>query len=348
MDHRCTETCSICGLVPVAPNLKRSARVITESPSMREVLKRAARFAGSDAPVVVLGETGSGKEVVARILHSNSPRAKHPFVAVNVAALPAELLESELFGHSKGAFTGAATARRGLFEEASGGTLFLDEIGEMPLPLQAKLLRALQDGEVRRLGENRAFAVDVRIVCATHRDPAERVQQGLFREDLYFRLKVLSLKVPPLRERLEDILPLAYQFLAEERTVATGFTSDAQHRLLSYPWPGNVRELQNAVKHGAALATGSEVQTEDLPDEVRLGKAPGKLGIESGQADKALTQKDLRSLAAVEQSHILHVLDACGGSQAEAARILGIARNTLWRKLRGYGPTPSQSELTHD
>ena len=294
---------------------------------MQELLKRTSRFAPSDAPVAILGETGTGKEVVARTLHANSERAGKPFVAVNVAALPAELLESELFGHGKGAFTGAAGPRRGLFEEASGGTLFLDEIGEMALPLQAKLLRALQDGEVRRVGENRSFAVDSRIVCATHRDPAERVRQGLFREDLYFRLKVLTLHVPPLRERREDVLPLARQFLAEERRHLEGFSPAAEKKLLSHPWPGNVRELQNAVRHGAALASGPLVELEDLPEELHRGGA---------SARPALAGPDLRALADVEREHILRVLDACGGSQTEAARILGIGRNTLWRKLRGY------------
>jgi len=294
---------------------------------MQQLLKRVARFAISDAPVVMLGETGTGKEVIARTLHANGLRASKPFVAVNVAALPAELLESELFGHGKGSFTGAASARRGLFEEANGGVLFLDEVGEMPLPLQAKLLRALQDGEVRRVGENQAFAVDVRVVSATHRDLAELVRQGTFREDLYFRLKVLTVNVPPLRERKEDILPLAQLFLEEERRAPAAFSKEAQERLLAHAWPGNVRELQNAVKHGAALATGPEVEGDDLPDE--LGAA-GILG------RGAATAVELKPLAEVEREHILSVLDACDGSQVEAARVLGIARNTLWRKLRAF------------
>ncbi|MCB1155810.1 sigma-54-dependent Fis family transcriptional regulator, partial [bacterium] len=174
----------------------------------------------------------------------------------------------------KGAFTGAGSARRGLFEAADKGTLFLDEIGEMPLPLQAKLLRALQDGEVRRVGENHSFAVEVRVVSATHRDLASRVREGVFREDLYYRLKVLALEMPPLRERGDDILLLACQFLAEEGTQARGFTAAAKRRLLDYAWPGNVRELQNAVKHGAALATGAEVRDDDLPDALKPSSAP--------------------------------------------------------------------------
>ncbi len=299
---------------------------------MQDLLKRVARFAPSEAPVVVLGETGTGKEVISRVLHANGPRADRRFVAVNVAALPGELLETELFGHGKGAFTGAGSARQGLFEEADGGTLFLDEIAEMPLALQAKLLRALQDGEVRRVGESRAFAVDARIVCATHRDLGERVRQGLFREDLYFRLKVLTLSVPPLRERREDILPLARRFLLAEKRHDLAFSREAEARLLAHRWPGNVRELENVVKHGAALADGAEIAPRDLPDEVG---APESRAASSPQGAAHV----MRSLAEVEREHIERVLEACEGSQVEAARVLGIARNTLWRKLRGYGET---------
>lgn len=297
---------------------------------MHALMKRLARFAKSDAPVVVLGETGTGKEVMARTLHNNSPRASKPFVAVNVAALPADLLESELLGHSKGAFTGALSAKRGLVEEASGGTLFLDEIAEMPLSLQAKLLRVLQDGEVRRVGETKPFAVDVRIVCATHRNLRALVDSGSFREDLYFRLDVLTLRVPPLRERPEDILPLAYQMLASERRVIRGFSKEAEARLLAHAWPGNVRELANAVQHGVALAQGPLVEPDDLPEGLGRLASPHK---KEGEA----VSGGLVPLADIEKAHILHVLDACEGSQTEAAKILGIARNTLWRKLRSYG-----------
>jgi two-component system response regulator HydG len=319
--------CNVCGLVPLAPRLKGATHVIAKSTSMQAVLKRAARFAASEAPVAILGETGTGKEVVARVLHANSARRRKPFVAVNVAALPAELLESELFGHGRGAFTGAAAARSGLFEAADGGTLFLDEIGEMPPALQAKLLRALAtEGEVRRVGESRSFAVDVRVVCATHQDLAERVRQRAFREDLYYRLKVLTLEVPPLRERRDDLLPLAAHLLAREKTAARGFSARASERLLGYAWPGNVRELENVVKHGAALATGPEVREADLPDELVM---PAR----AARRDRGA----LRTLAEVEREHVLRVLDACGGSQSDAARVLGIARNTLWRKLRSLG-----------
>ncbi|HMR73634.1 MAG TPA: sigma-54 dependent transcriptional regulator [Polyangiaceae bacterium] len=324
MEHnRCGPKCDVCGLLQSVRGVRRPARVVAQSEAMQQVLRRAARFAPTDAPVVVLGETGSGKEVVARVLHQNSARSTKSLIAVNVAALPAELLESELFGHAKGAFTGATQARPGLFSEADGGTLFLDEIAELPMPLQPKLLRALQDGEIRRVGDSRSFAVDVRIVCATHRDLAERVRTGHFREDLYYRLKVLTLKVPPLRQRGQDILPLARSFLAEENhATATGFSKSATTRLIEYPWPGNVRELQNAVRHGAALSRGEAIEEQDLPEEL--------------QRRPAAAPAELVSLADAERSHILAVLAACGDSQSEAARVLGIGRNTLWRKLRRY------------
>ncbi|MFO0554646.1 MAG: sigma-54 dependent transcriptional regulator [Polyangiaceae bacterium] len=334
-------TCPSCGLIPLVPRLTGATELVAASPGMQSVLRRVARFAGSDAPVAVLGETGTGKEVIARVLHANSARASAPFVPVNVAALPAELLESELFGHGKGAFTGATNARRGLFEAAEGGTLFLDEVAELPLALQAKLLRALQDGEIRRVGENEPFAADVRIVCATHRDLAEHVKQGSFREDLYYRIKVLSVVVPPLRERREDILPIATHLLSKERTTAKAFTADAESALLSYAWPGNVRELHNAVKHGAALAIGPLVDSADLPDEVL---SPTSTAPRSGAPQLREGALTLRSLAEVEREHILATLDACGGSQAEAARVLGVARNTLWRKLREYGRSTEQRD----
>jgi two-component system response regulator HydG len=303
--------------------------MVTASSTMQALLKLVARFADSDAPVAVLGETGTGKEVVARLLHANSARAGQPFVAVNVAALPSELLESELFGHGKGAYTGASSAREGLFEAANGGTLFLDEIGEMPPALQAKLLRVLQDGEVRRIGENTAFAVDARIICATHRDLAERVRKGTFREDLFYRLKVLTLHVPPLRARRDDIIPLAEHFLAQEKRNAQSFSTDAKARLLSYSWPGNVRELQNVVKYAAAVATDTQVHESDLPDEVRSASMTRGHGRSNGS-------NALLTLAEAERRHILSVLDACGGSQRQAADVLGVARNTLWRKIRRY------------
>jgi two-component system response regulator HydG len=299
--------------------------MVAESPVMRALLARAAAMARSDAPIVLQGETGTGKEVLAQALHATSPRAERRFVAVNCGALPSELMESELFGHVRGAFSGAVADKPGLFEEAHGGTLFLDEVGDLPLPLQVKLLRALQDGEVRRVGATRPAAVDARILTATHRDLRGLVQRGEFREDLYYRLKVFSLTLPPLRERREDILPLARQLIALGGAAATGFSAAAEAALLEYPWPGNIRELANAVRHGAALARGAAVDLEDLPDEVRAPVPRASAG-----------DPVRRPLAQVERDHVLAVVAACGGRQAEAARVLGIARNTLWRKLESY------------
>ena len=322
------ERCEVCGLVPVIETARGRSRIVARSAAMHALFRRAARFASAEAPVVILGESGTGKEVVARALHGNSSRRDRPFLAVNVAALPGELLESELFGHVRGAFTGASAAKRGLFEAADGGTLFLDEIAEMPLALQAKLLRVLQDGEIRRVGDIRPFAVDVRVVCATHRELGEQVRRGLFREDLYYRLKVLTLRVPPLRERTDDILPLAEQFVRDEGHPEARLTPEAARVLVSYAWPGNVRELASALKHGIALASGGTIRPEDLPEELlRRAPVPGA---------SAAAGPDLRPLVDVEREHILQVLSACQGSQAEAARILGIGRNTLWRKLRRF------------
>jgi two-component system response regulator HydG len=291
---------------------------------MQELLRRASTVAGADAPVVLRGESGSGKEVVARAIHANSPRRAKPFVAINCAALPTELLESELFGHSKGAFTGAIAEHVGLFEAAHQGILFLDEIAEMPLQLQAKLLRAVQDGEIRRVGGARTFSVDVRILCATHQDLGQAVRERRFREDLYFRLKVFTLVVPPLRERKTDIIPMALMFLRQEAGAARRFTSRATATLERYSWPGNVRELQSAVKHGVVFAGNGDIDTQHLPEEL---SAPGR----------PASTSPLASLVEVERAHIERVLEHCGGHQAEAARILGIGRTTLWRKLRELG-----------
>jgi DNA-binding NtrC family response regulator len=329
MEH---ETCSVCGLDPVVGEAGRASRIVARSPAM---LRRAAQFAYANAPVVILGESGTGKEVVARALHGTSPRRSAPFVAVNVAALPAELLESELFGHARGAFTGAATVKKGLFEAAHGGTLFLDEIGEMPLSLQAKLLRVLQDGQVRRVGETRSFTIDARIVCATHRDLAGLIARGLFREDLYYRLNVLRLVVPPLRQRPEDVVPLAESFVAEEGKAELLFTAQAKRALQEHAWPGNVRELANAVKHGVALARGSAIDLEHLPEELASARPP---------PTQAQPSRALRPLADVEREHVLRVLEACGGSPLEAARVLGIGRSTLWRKMRAYDGEPARGE----
>ncbi len=318
--------CKLCRLLPESPQGRKCARLVARSPAMRQLLQRASTVANTDASVVLRGESGSGKEVVGRALHANSARKLKPFIAVNCAALPGELLESELFGHAKGAFTGAQVARKGLFETADGGTLLLDEVAEMPLPLQAKLLRVLQDGEVRRVGESQPVHVDVRILCATHQNLQQCVREKRFREDLFFRLKVFTLVVPPLRERTEDIPMLAGMFLEQEGHRA-GFSAKAMAAMGKYPWPGNVRELQNAVKHGAVLSQGAVIELEHLPEELSLPMV----------APPPPDEGELVTLEEAERRHVLRVLEACGGQQVDAARVLGIGRTTLWRKMKGYG-----------
>jgi len=315
----------VCRLLPETPQGRRCARLVSRSEVMQTLLRKASTVANTDASVVLQGESGSGKEVVARALHANSARRSRPFVAVNCAALPAELLESELFGHARGAFTGAQAAREGLFEAADGGTLLLDEVAELPMALQAKLLRALQEGEIRRVGESQPIHVDVRVLCATHQNLQQAVRDRHFREDLYFRLKVFTLVVPPLRQRREDIPHLARMFLEQEGHPGD-FTPRAMELLQRAPWAGNVRELQNAVKHGAVLSLKADVDVEHLPDDLL---AP--LLLPPTGPDPVLT-----TLEEAERRHILKVLEACGGQQLDAARVLGIGRTTLWRKLKAY------------
>jgi DNA-binding NtrC family response regulator len=299
-------------------------RFEANSPAMQAVLRRARAIAQTSAPVVLLGETGTGKEVLARALHNASPRAARPFVPVNCGAIPGELLESELFGHVRGAFSGAVSDKPGLFETASGGTLLLDEVADLPALLQVKLLRVLQDGEVRRVGSNRSLALDVRVFAAAHEDLEALVAMGRFRADLYYRIKVLSLRLPALREREEDILPMARHFLALERNPPLQLAPAAERLLLAYRWPGNIRELSNAMRSAAAVATGTAIEMHDLPEELLQDPA-------SQSPPNAL-----RTLAAVEKEHVLAALRACHGVQADAARVLGIGRNTLWRKLQAY------------
>ncbi len=304
--------------------------IIAKSNSMRDVVTMVERIAASSATVLVTGESGTGKELVARAIHYNSARKSAPFVAVNVAAVPEALIESELFGHKKGAFTDARNDRVGLFVEASGGTLFLDEIGELALPLQAKLLRVIQEQEVRPLGATKTQSIDVRVVAATNRKLETMIVDGTFREDLYYRLNVIGLDLPPLRSRPDDIMPLAENMLAQMAR-KTGrllrLSSEAQDLLLAYPWPGNVRELMNVLERGSALCQGQLIAEDDLPPTVREKRSTDFLGA-------AVARR--MTLADLERDFIERVLDDEGGNKSRAAQRLGLDRKTLYRKLDEY------------
>jgi len=315
--------------------------IVARSPAMRRVLDLARRVAPVDSTVLITGPTGAGKERLARLIHRQSSRAGGPFVALNCGAMPEQLLESELFGHARGAFTGATRERAGLFEAAHTGTLLLDEIGELSPSTQTRLLRVLQEREVRRVGENSPRAIDVRILAATHRDLAADVVSGRFREDLYYRLRVVELHVPPLRERPEDILPLARVLLraASERLgrPVVGFGPGACGLLVAHDWPGNIRELQNAVEHAVALARGRTVEPHDLP---AFDEGPGAARAASAASSSTASEPQHSaldmSLAEVERRHILAVLAASANNKAEAARRLGIGTATLFRRLKQY------------
>ncbi len=313
--------------------------IISVSPAMKQVLAVADRVAGTDATVLITGESGTGKEAVARRIHVRSRRAEGPFVAVNCAAIPGELLESELFGHARGAFTGAVRDRAGRFRQAAGGTLFLDEVGEIPLALQAKLLRVLQERVVDVVGGDHPVPVDVRIVTATNRDLPDRIREGTFREDLYYRLNVVEIRVPPLRERPEDIPPLAEYFMKElgtgrELTVPPAVMEELKSR----PWPGNVRELKNACERMAILCRGSEVSMEDLPPaavRARVGDA-GRAGEGAGEEWPPLPPDGL-SLVDLEKKVIERALRLKGGNITQAAAYLRVPRHILVYRIEKFG-----------
>jgi DNA-binding NtrC family response regulator len=322
-------------VVAVAPTT-RDGDLVGSSAAMRDVQKAIGLLADSDATVLLLGETGTGKEVVARAIHRHGKRAKAPFVPVNCAAIPAELLESLLFGHVRGAFTGAVTDRTGSFREASGGTLFLDEIGDMDLAMQAKLLRALQERVVTPVG-GRPVPIDVRVIAATHRDLIQAVRDGQFREDLYYRLGVVPLALPPLRERLADIIPLAEHFLTlgEAGGVVRRLSADAAARLLAHPWPGNVRELLNAMKRVATLVRRPVIGAEDLDF---LSAGPG------GTVSDWLAGTLPDAVERVELEMIRRAMAASGGNRTQAAERLGIRRQLLYQKLTRYGLSPNGTD----
>jgi len=306
--------------------------IIAKSQSMRDVVSLVQRIAGSTASVLVTGESGTGKELIARAIHYNSTRAAGPFVGVNLAAVPEGLIESELFGHKKGAFTDARSDKPGLFVEADGGTIFLDEIGELALPLQAKLLRVLQEHEVRPLGATKNTRVDVRVVAATNKNLETMLAEGSFREDLYYRLNVIHLDLPPLRSRPEDIVPLAEHILAtlgakQNPPRRMRLAPEAQHLLLAYHWPGNVRELMNVLERGVALCQGELIADDDLPSHVRERRPADFLGA-------AVARR--MTLAELEREFIERVLEDEAGNKTRAAQRLGLDRKTLYRKLDEY------------
>jgi len=304
----------------------RFENIIAKSSKMQRVIEVIKVVAKSNATVLITGESGTGKELVARAIHSQSHRRNKPFVAVSCAALPESLLESELFGHEKGSFTGAYAQKKGKFEFANGGTLFLDEVGEMSANIQVHLLRVLEEKEFTRVGGNESIKVDVRVISATNKDLRKAIEKQEFREDLYYRLNVVNIELPPLRERKEDIPLLAEYFLnkftAENRKDVTKFSPEAMELVLDYDWPGNVRELENAIERAVILAKDSLIAVADLPQE---NLQP--IGLAS-------TGKNLKE---VEKSHLLSVLRETGGNYSEAARILGISRMTLYNKAREYG-----------
>lgn len=307
--------------------------LVGTSPAMRRVYDMIGRIAETDVTALITGESGTGKELVARAIHQKSARRDKPFVAVNCSALPETLLESELFGHTKGAFTDARAARKGLFQQAEGGTLLLDEIGDLPLGMQPKLLRVLQERQVRPVGGDSEIPVDVRIIAATNRDLEAAIENHSFREDLYFRINVVQLNLPPLRSRGGDILLLAQHILERcavrlsKRVVA--IAPKAAERLLGYAWPGNVRELQNCIERAVALASYDQIGLDDLPEKIRNHRLPATDLVRPEASE-------LVSLEEIERRYILHVLDVLAGNKALASQVLGLDRRTLYRKLDRY------------
>ena len=308
----------------------RVESLVGESPAMQRVYDVVEQVAQGDATVLVTGESGTGKELVARAIHERSERAEAPFVAINCAAMPATLLESELFGHVRGAFTDAKRSRPGLFVQASGGTLFLDEIGEMPLEMQAKLLRVLQERKVRPVGGDAEISFDTRIIAATNRDLETEVEEKRFREDLYYRINVVRIHVPPLRSRGHDMLLLAQHFLEgyakRNAKSVVGVSSATAQKLIDYDWPGNVRELENSMERAVTLTKFSEITVDDLPEKIRDYQS-SKMVISGDDPE------ELPTLDEVERRYIRRVLKAVGGNKTHAARVLGLDRRTLYRKI---------------
>ena len=322
--------------------------LIGKSPQMVEVYKTVGRAALSESNVLILGESGTGKEVIARLIHENSRRKTKLFVPINCGALSENLLESELFGHVKGSFTGALANKRGLFEEANEGTLFLDEIGDMPLSLQVKLLRTLQDGEIRPVGGHECHKVNVRVMAATHKNLDALVKEKIFREDLYYRLRVITMTLPPLRERTGDLPELVNHFVAKHSEKSqkniSHVSDEAMEELTSYHWPGNIRELENAIERAVALASTTILFLEDFPPEISHKISPV---LKASESEKQRSSPPARSLNDVEKEHILTILKEVNYNKVEAAKILRIGRVTLYRKSKLYGINLDGRHVTH-
>ncbi len=312
--------------------------IVGKSAAIQEIFDVIDRVAAAQSNILINGESGTGKEVVAKAIHNQSPRAKKPFIAINCTAIPETLLESELFGHAKGAFTGAHERKKGLFEEAEGGTLFLDEIGDLDMALQAKLLRVLQERKIKPVGDNHMKDINVRIIAATHKDLKKAIKEGNFREDLFFRLSVIPIVVPPLRYRQEDIPLLAQHFLNKYSVInnklVTGFSTDALQKLISMPWPGNVRELENLIERLVVFTRNSAIQASEIPNSDEKGH-------ESFYGEATLDSPTLEDL---EKRYIQTVFEKTGGRKEKAAQILGINRRTLYRKLKEYNMAIGEEE----
>lgn len=327
--HRLTEQVRL--LKESGQAVRSFGDMIGSSPAMQKLYDQLERVAVSDAGVLITGESGTGKELVSRSIHAHSRRAEKPFVAINCAALSESLLESELFGHVKGAFTDARSERRGLFLEADGGTLLLDEMGEMPMSMQVKLLRTLEERILRPVGSDKELPFDVRVICATNRDLESAVSDGKFREDLFYRINVIGLHLPPLRSRGTDVLRLAEHFLKQFSTAENKHVTDlaegVAEKLLQYHWPGNIRELRNVMERAVALTRHDKITVADLPEKIT--------NYQSNQIlIDGLDPEELVSLEELERRYITHVLEATGGNQSQAARILGLDRKTIYRKLK--------------
>jgi DNA-binding NtrC family response regulator len=314
-------------LIDTLKRISGDASPVFQSPPMKAVMRTIERIAPSDVSVLITGESGTGKEVVADLIHTLSRRSKGPFIKINCAALPRELIESELFGSVKGAFTGAQGDREGLFRQAEGGTLLLDELSEMPIDTQSKLLRVLQEKEVRPVGGRTSYKTDCRIIAATNRQVEEAIRDGKLREDLYYRISAISVSLPPLRERREDVLPLARAFLkrfaSQADRVLTDFTPEAADRLRSYDWPGNVRQLQNEVQRAVLMSEGNQIDLHDL-------------SVTQSQANAEPGTENLTLMEAMERNKIVEILKETHGNKLETAKRLGIGRQTLYNKIKSY------------